>query len=211
MKNLVIIGVGGFAREVYWHAQNSHGFGTDWQIKGFLDGDVKLSAEDYEKLPKAVLGNVDDYKICSDDVFTCAIGTPQVRRKLIEKILSRGADFVNLISKDSYVVPTAKIGRGVILVAKTVVNDLSEVGDFVVINSLSGAGHDTKIGKFTCIMSGVNVTGGTVIGEEVFIGSNAVFAPHCKIDDGAFVGAGSVVLKRVRAGKKVFGNPAIEI
>ena len=211
MKNLVIIGVGGFAREVYWHAQNSHGFGTDWQIKGFLDGDVKLSAEDYKKLPKAVLGDVDDYKICADDVFTCAIGTPQVRRKLIEKILSRGADFVNLISKDSYVVPTAKIGRGVIFAAKTVVNDLSEVGDFVVINSLSGAGHDTKIGKFTCIMSGVNVTGGTVIGEEVFIGSNAVFAPHCKIDDGAFVGAGSVVLKRVRAGKKVFGNPAIEI
>ena len=213
MKNLIIIGVGGFAREVYWHAQNSHGFGDEWQIKGFLDGDVKLSDEDYKKLPAnvPVLGDVDNYEICADDVFTCAIGTPQVRKKLIEKILSRGGEFINLISKDSYIVPSAKIGRGVILAAKTVVNDLSVIEDFVVINSLSGTGHDTKVGKFSCIMSGVNVTGGTKIGDEVFIGSNSVFAPSCKIGDGAFVGAGSVVLKKVKADTKVFGNPAIEI
>ena len=213
MKNLIIIGVGGFAREIFWHAQNSEGFEVDWKIKGFLDGDIKLSEEDYKKLPAnvPVLGDVDNYKICEDDVFTCAIGTPQVRKKLIEKILSRGGEFINLISKDSYIVPSAKIGRGVIFAAKTVVNDLSVIEDFVVINSLSGTGHDTKVGKFSCIMSGVNVTGGTQIGEEVFIGSNCVFAPKCKIGDGAFVGAGSVVLKKVGAGKKVFGNPAIEI
>ena len=213
MKNLIIIGVGGFAREVYWHAQNSHGFGTEWQIKGFLDGDVKLSADDYKKLPEniPVLGDVASYKICANDVFTCAIGTPQVRKKLIEKILSRGGEFINLIHKTSYIVPSAKIGRGVILAARTNVNDLSVIEDFVVINSVSGTGHDSKVGKFSCIMSGVNVTGGTQIGEEVFIGSNAVFSPHCKIGDGAFVGMGSVVLKKVGAGKKVFGNPAIEI
>ena len=213
MKNLIIIGVGGFAREVYWHAQNSHGFNVDWQIKGFLDGDMKLSDEDYKKLPEnvPVLGDVDNYKICPDDVFTCAIGTPQVRKKLVEKILQRGGEFINLISTDSYVVPSAKLGRGIILAQKTVVNDLSEIDDFVVINSLSGTGHDTKVGKFTCIMSGVNVTGGTIIGEKVFIGSNVVFAPKAKIGDGAFVGAGSVILKKVRAGAKVFGNPAMEI
>ncbi len=213
MKNLIIIGVGGFAREVYWHAQNSHGFETEWQIKGFLDGDVKLSDEDYKRLPAnvPVLGDVNSYEICADDVFTCAIGTPQVRKKLIEKILSRGGEFINLISKDSYIVPSAKIGRGVIFAPKTVVNDLSVIEDFVVINSLSGTGHDAKVGKYSCIMSSVNITGGTKIGEEVFIGSNSVFAPKCKIGDGAYIGMGSVVLKKVKAGAKVFGNPAIEI
>ena len=50
MKNLIIIGVGGFAREVYWHAQFSHGFNTEWTIKGFLDGDVKLADEEYKFL-----------------------------------------------------------------------------------------------------------------------------------------------------------------
>lgn len=213
MKNLIIIGCGGFAREVYWHAQNSHGFNTDWTIKGFLDGDVKLSAEEYARLPEnvPVLGDVDNYKICAEDIFTCAIGTPQVRKKLVEKILERGGEFINLISKDSYVVPTAKIGCGIIFAPKTIINDAAEIGDFVVINCSSGAGHDVKIGKFTCIMSGVNITGGTQIGAEVFIGSSAIFMPKSKVGNGAFVGAGSLVLKKVRAGAKVFGNPAVEI
>ena len=213
MKNLIIIGCGGFAREVYWHSQTSHGFGIDWQIKGFLDGDVKLAEDDYKRLPEniPVLGDIDNYKIREDDVFTCAVGTPQVRKKLIEKILSRGGEFINIINKDSYIVPSAKIGRGVILAPKTFVNDLSVIGDFVVINSLSGAGHDAKIGKYSCIMSLVNITGGTQIGEEVFIGGNSTFAPNSKVEDGAFVGMGSVVLKKVKASTKVFGNPAIEI
>ena len=50
LKHLVIIGVGGFARECYWHAQGSIGYDEDWDIKGFLDGDVKLKSEEYEKL-----------------------------------------------------------------------------------------------------------------------------------------------------------------
>ncbi len=56
MKDLIIIGVGGFAREVYWHAQNSIGYRTEWDIKGFLDGDVILSEKEYNKLPLRVLG-----------------------------------------------------------------------------------------------------------------------------------------------------------
>ena len=85
MKHLIIIGVGGFAREVYWHARSSFGFGTDWDIKGFLDGDVKLAPEEYEKLSAPVLGDINTYVIDSDDVFVCAIAAPAVKKKLIER------------------------------------------------------------------------------------------------------------------------------
>jgi len=64
-----LIDVGGFSREVYWHAQRSIGFGEKWIMKGFLDGDVKLS---------------------SDDVFVCPIGNSAVRRKLVQHILQQG-------------------------------------------------------------------------------------------------------------------------
>ena len=212
MKNLIIVGVGGFAREVYWHAQTSHGFNTEWTIKGFLDGDVKLAAEEYKKLPEnvPVLGDVDNYKICPDDVFACAVGTPQARKKLVEKILNRGGEFINLIHRNCYVIPSAKIGRGVIISVYSTLSDLVEVEDFVAVNSETCLGHDVKVGKYTCIMSHVEIGGETKIGEEVFIGSQVEILPHSKIGDGAFVGAGSVVLKKVRAGKKVFGNPAFE-
>ena len=102
MKHLVIIGVGGFAREVYWHAQNSIGYGTEWDIKGFLDGDVKLPEEEYKKLEMPVLGDVNNYKVEPNDIFTCAIGSSKIREKLVSTMKSRtqgGGYFVCITRK----------------------------------------------------------------------------------------------------------------
>lgn len=213
MKNLIIIGAGGFAREVYWHAQMASGFDSEWTIKGFLDGDVKLSAEEYAKLPGDVtlLGDIDSYEIESDDVFTCAVGTPTLRKKLIEKMLARGGKFINIISERATIFPAATIGKGVIIGLNSGLSDHVEIDDFVLINNLTGLGHDVKVGKYTCIMSNVEISGGTQIGDEVFIGSHATILPQTKIENGAYVGAGSVVLKKVKANTKVFGNPATVI
>ena len=211
MKNLIIIGVGGFAREVFWHAKKSLGFGVDWQIKGFLDGDVKLAPEDYELLPEKVLGDVDTYEICADDVFTCAVASPKARKILVEKILARGGKFINIINELAEIVPTAEIGQGVIISPFVGVSERAQIGDFVALNAQTIIGHDARIGNFSCVMPHVAVSGNVQIGAEVFVGSGAVILPKAKIGDGATVGAGSVVLKKIRAGATVFGNPAIEI
>lgn len=211
MKNLIIIGVGGFAREVYWHAQKSIGYGVDWTIKGFLDGDLKLAAADYELLPAEVLGDVDSYEICADDVFTCAVGTPKARRHLIEKILARGGQFINIISTLAQIIPTAELGCGVIVSPYVGISDRAIVDDFVALNALTIIGHDAQIGKYSCVMPHANIAGKAKIGSEVFIGSGAIILPKAKVGDGATVGAGCVVLKKVRAGVTVFGNPAVEI
>ena len=211
MKNLVIVGVGGFAREIFWHAQKSFGFGDEWRIKGFLDGDVKLAATEYERLPEKVLGDVDGYEICADDVFICAVGTPKIRRKLAEKILARGGKFINLISTLAEVMPTVELGRGVIICPQTSIGDGARLGNFVAVNASATIGHDTQIGDFSCVMPHAAISGGCKIGAEVLIGSGAIILPRARIEDGATVGAGSVVLKKIRAGKTVFGNPAIEI
>ena len=211
MKNLVIIGVGGFAREIYWHAQKALDFGVDWQIKGFLDGDIKLEAAAYKLLPAKVLGDVNTYEICADDVFTCAVGSPKARKVLVEKILARGGEFINIINTLAEIVPTAKIGRGVIISPFVGISERAQIGDFVAVNAQTIIGHDAQIGNFSCIMPHVAISGSCKIGVEVFIGSGAVILPKAKVGDGATIGAGCVVLKKVRAGTTVFGNPAIEI
>lgn len=211
MKNLIIIGVGGFAREVYWHAKDSIGYGVDWTIKGFLDGDVKLAASEYELLPAEVLGDVDNYEICADDVFTCAIGTPKVRCRLVEKILARGGQFINIISKLAKIIPTAELGRGLIVSPYVGISDRAIVDDFVALNAQTIIGHDARLGKFSCVMPHTHIAGKAQVGSEVFIGSGAIILSKAKVGDGATVGAGCVVLKKVRAGVTVFGNPAIEI
>ena len=50
--------------------------------------------------------------------------------------------------------------------------------------------------------------GNTVIGNDVWIGREAVIMPGVTIGDGAVIGAGSVVTRDVGAGKTATGNPA---
>jgi acetyltransferase-like isoleucine patch superfamily enzyme len=45
----------------------------------------------------------------------------------------------------------------------------------------------------------------------VFLGSHATILPDARVGAWAYVGAGSVVLRRVAPGAKVFGNPASQV
>ncbi len=51
----------------------------------------------------------------------------------------------------------------------------------------------------------------TVIGNNVFLGANAVVLAGVRVGDGAIIGAGSIVTKDVHENMVVAGNPAREI
>lgn len=53
-----------------------------------------------------------------------------------------------------------------------------------------------------------NIKGDTIIGNDVWIGYNALLMPGVKIGDGAIIASGSVVTKDVEAYSIVGGNPA---
>ncbi len=211
MKHLIIIGVGGLAREIYWHAQDSLGYGTEWDLKGFLDGDVKLHSEEYGKLRAPLLGDINDYHIENDDVFICAIGSPQVKEKMIKRIIERGGRFQNIIHRTSLICNTAKIGVGNILLPYSCVSDNVTLGNYITINTSSGLGHDATLGDYSTISAAVDIMGYAQVGRRVFLGGGAKALPHCSIEDDVYVGVSSVVFKRVRAGLKVFGNPALPV
>ena len=58
------------------------------------------------------------------------------------------------------------------------------------------------------MMPGSVVGGNTLIGDYVTIGLNATVMPKLIIEEGAFIGAGSVVTKNVKKNEVVVGNPA---
>jgi acetyltransferase-like isoleucine patch superfamily enzyme len=49
------------------------------------------------------------------------------------------------------------------------------------------------------------------VAENVFFGTHASVIPNKIIEQGAIVGAGSVVIRNVKQGASVFGNPAKKI
>lgn len=73
----------------------------------------------------------------------------------------------------------------------TKVNHLSYVGDCEI-----GKNSNIGAGTITCNYDGYNKFN-TIIGENVFIGSNSALIAPVKIDDGAVIGAGSVITKDV--------------
>ena len=205
MEHLVIAGAGAMGRELYWNAISSKGYNKTFDIKGYIDD---MADEAQENLQKPLLGSIDEYKIQKEDVFICAIGNTKARENVVEKLKKKEAKFLSLIHNTAILQGNISFGTGIYLGPFTVIGDHACLGDHVMLNTHSAIGHDAIIGEYTCIMSYVDITGGCKLGKRVFLGSGSRMVPNSKIGDDAYIGVGSVVLRRVQEGKKVFGNPA---
>ena len=213
MKKLVIIGAGDFGREIFGHARLSEGYMTFFELKGYID-DVMYenpSSEQYSHIPLPLINSINNYQPETDDVFICAIGNPSGRKIVVNKMLERGAEFITLKHQTSIIADTAQIGSGCFLGPYTCIGPDTVIADHAMVNTHSAVGHDVKIGKYSCVMSFVDLTGHTEIGECVFMGSGSRTVPGAKIGSGAYVGLGSVVLRKVKENTKVFGNPAVRV
>ena len=211
MKHLVIIGAGELGRELYWHAHESIGFNTKFDIKGYIDDDYYPESERYVNLQLPLLSSIDNYIIEKDDVFICAVGTVNGREATVEKIKAKGGEFLTIINRTSLIQGNVHIGEGVFIGPYTVIGDSVTINDHVMLNTHSSIGHDAVLGEYTCVMSYVDITGCCQIGRKVFLASGCHMTPSSKIGEGAYVGIGSVVLRRVKPNTKVFGNPAKNI
>lgn len=205
-KRLVIIGAGGFGREVFAWAQQSEAFAGEGSIKGFLDDRPDALAG--FGLPVPVLSSVNEYVPAPGDVFVCAMGNPAFKRRCVEQILSRGGEFTSVITRSAVLGFGVKLGRGVILCPQATVASHVTLGDFVSVNLHSSVAHDSVVGRFSQIHCHVDVTGGVRIGESVVVGSHASLLPGVQVGDGATIGSGAVVMRDVSANTTVFGVPA---
>lgn len=205
MKNLVIIGAGGFAREVFDLANYCFGENAEFSIKGFLSDDPS-DIEDLGYPP--VLATVDGYKIQTGDVFHCAIGNVKHRKKCVEIIKGKGGKFINLVHPKVVISPSVMLGEGVAIKAFCVLASDVKIGNFTFLQSAVIMGHDVIVGDFCQINSHSFFAGCARIGDLVTIAAGAKFIQNAVVEDDSIVGVGSVVLRKVRSGTTVFGIPA---
>lgn len=203
--DLVIIGAGGLAREVYDLALTCYGDDPDFKVKGFLS--IEPSNVEALGYPK-VLSNSSDYKIEENDVFFCAIGNVLRRKKVVEDILEKGGKFINLIHPTANISPSVKLGIGIGIKSYCVISSDVSIDDFTYLQSSVIMGHDVKIGRYCQINSFAFFAGYAEIGDCVTINAGAKLIQNVKVGDEAVVGVSSVVLTKVKKGTTVFGIPA---
>lgn len=206
MKRLLIVGAGGFGRELYSYCLTHPGNATDWFIGGFIDDNREaLAGLSY---PVGVVSGISDYIPLPEDVLVCALGDPEGKKKICQNLLERGCCFMNLIHPSALVGHNVKLGIGIVMCPGSAFTCDVEVGDFVTVNCGSGSGHDSRIGSFSTISACCAIGGGVKLGDLVMVGAHATLLPRITVGAGAIIGTGAVVIANVKPGETVYGNPA---
>ena len=204
MYDIIIIGAGGFGREVYLWAKDS--FSKDqYRIKGFLDDNPRI-LDNYD-MNVGIIGNLNSYDIKNKDRFLFAIGDIDVKKRLIIKMKKSGAKFLTLVHPTVIMANTTKIGEGVIICPFCLVSDNVLLEDFVMMNIYSSCGHDAKVGKYCILSPYATLNGFVVLEDEVFLGTHTTVIPYKRVGYKSKISANSVVMRDVATNKIVFGVP----
>ncbi len=209
MKNLLIIGARGFGREVYQLAKRCSQNQKNFVIKGFLD-DKYDALNQFDEYPP-IIDSVENYIPQKDDVFICALGNVHEKIKYSELILNKGGQFITLVCPKALVPKAVKLGVGCIVGYNAILSPEVKVGDFVTIMTQSVIGHDCTIGNWCHLGPFVFLGGHVQVDKKVQINVRATVIPGIKIGENSTVGAASVVIRDVKPGTAVFGNPAKKI
>lgn len=209
MKNLYIIGAGGFGREVAWCVERINDVTQTWNLKGFIDDNEKLWGKQEDEY--LVLGGCEYLKQQKDAYAVCAVGNAKVRKQIIEKLSNSGVQFATIVDPSVILSKSVSIGDGTIICAGTIATVDISIGKHVIINLDCTLGHDDIIEDYVTIYPSVNVSGNALIGERSEIGTGTQVIQGKKIVKNTIVGAGAVVIRDINESGTYVGSPARKI
>lgn len=206
-KPIFIIGAGGHAKVLLecLFALNCYSIvgmiETNKSLIGRKIFDIEIFSQDY------FLKNY----LPSDIMLVNGLGSveePKARKKVFLFFKKRGYTFLTLIHPAAYVAKTVALGEGCQILAGSILQVETTLGDNVVINTGACVDHDCLIGHHSHVAPGVTLCGGVSVGESCHIGSGVTVIQEIKIGNNCLVAAGAVVTKHIMAGIRVAGIPA---
>ena len=207
MKKIVIIGAGGFGREVKFLIDQINEKKAIYEIEGFYDDDENI-ADKINGLP--LLGNLEDLSQRKDKIaVVLGIGIPKIKQQIIERLSKNDFCFPSLIHPNVLIGKDAvKIGKGCVICANNIITCNIIIEDFVTLNLSCTTGHDTTIKSFSSFMPSVNISGEVIIESSVYGGTGVKIINQLTIGENTIIGAGAVVSKSLPANCTAVGIPA---
>ena len=201
MKKLVIVGNGGFAREVEWLVERINTVSPTWDLLGYID--------DNQDNPKTI--GDDDYIVAfQDELFVAiAIGTSGIREKIYNNFKRNpNLRFPNLIDPSVMISDRVGFGEGNIICAGTIITVNIRIGNCNIINLDCTVGHDAIIEDFVTVNPSVNISGNVHLSSGSNIGTGTQIIQGISVGTNSVVGAGAVVNRDLPANCTAVGIPA---
>ncbi len=201
MRPIIIVGYGGFGREVYWLAKD-----CGREVRGFLD-DVATPG-DYSRY--RVLGDLRTAVDHRDADFVVAIGNPRVRKAVVNKLgAAPDIQFASLIHPSVLMdFSSVTIGEGSLICAGCVGTVDFSIGKHVIINLKCTIAHDDVIEDFVTVAPLVAISGNVTLKAGVEVGTGASIRQGVLMEEGSMLGMGSTLTSNTDTNTIFLGSPA---
>lgn len=207
-RKLIIVGSGGFCKDVVWAVQNLNALHSTYDILGYCDDDPAKKDQVIYGYP--ILGAPEDLAADLSDkpCFICSIGHNTVRAKVVQRVLSLGWTPVAIIDPSVMVAEGVVVGEGTYIGARSILSPNANIGRYVLINNHCTIGHDCVLGDFAQVAPGGRVSGFSVLKEGALLGANAVVMQGKCVGSYATLGACSFAMTNIPDDVTAVGIPA---
>ncbi len=203
---VVIVGAGGFGREVLDIIEAQQAAGDVIEFAGFIDdGEVQLDR--LVRRGAQLLGSSESLT-GMDVAYVIGVGAGATREQLAERLAGSRCRQQPLIHPQATVGGDVLFGEGCIVAAGARLTTNIRCGTHVDVHVNATVGHDCLLDDFVSLYPAAVVSGDVQLHRGATIGTAATVLRGLSIGQGAMVGAGAVVVKDVEPGTVVVGVPA---
>ncbi|RKT79778.1 sugar O-acyltransferase (sialic acid O-acetyltransferase NeuD family) [Terracoccus luteus] len=209
-EGLVVVGCGGFGREVLDVVDGIEAQDGVCRLLGFVDDHPsEASRAALARRGARLLG--DTAWLAASDApvrYVIGISSGAVKRAIDERLTAAGKQAATLVHPAATVGFDVHLGDGTVVCAGARIEGGVETGRHTHINMNSTIAHDATLEDHVTVNPQVAVSGGVHVCTEALLGTHSTVLQNLKVGRGAVVGAAACVTKDVPAGVVATGVPA---
>lgn len=206
-KKIVIIGAGGFAREVLDVLEACNQEKPSYDMLGYIV-ETPYGTPGTLVNESPILGGFDWLEGHRDEVYViCGVGIPQHRRRLTLQARAIGCKFFSLIHPSAVLTRWVEMGEDVVITAGCILTNRIRIGNHIHLNLDCTIGHDSVLEDYVTLAPGVHVSGNVTLEEGCYVGTGANIIEKIHIGAWSIIGAGSTITGNVFPNTTVVGVP----